>query len=231
MIIEIQYDREDDFMERVIWETSKTIVDNLNVGEPYGNIDKVISINILYFNLGRGKGYIYRGKTIIEDLSDQYNEKIKKNVSINDLKLTRDVFPEYYFIMIDRFHNIINGDLDEWIYLFKNSEIDEKFKAKHIDKVQEKLSILKMSPKEKQKYDIHIKEKKIAKSVIKSAIAEGEAKGKAKGRSEGKAETIIEIAKSLIAQNIDIEIIEKTTKLNINEIQSLITEQLKKIIL
>lgn len=64
--------------------------------------------------------------------------------------------------------------------------------------------------------------------MIKSAIAEGEAKGKAKGRAEGKAETIIEIAKSLIAQNIDIEIIEKTTKLNINEIQSLITEQLKK---
>ncbi|ONI45963.1 hypothetical protein AN641_02670 [Candidatus Epulonipiscioides gigas] len=227
MIIEIQYDREDDFIERVVWETSKTIADSIGATEPYGNIVKVISINILYFNLGRGKGYVYKGRTIIEDLSQQY-----KIASINDLKLARDVFPEYYFIMVDRFHNKINCDLDEWIYMFKNSTIGENFKAKYIDKAQSKLSILKMTAKEKRQYEAHEKERKIATSVLKSAIAEGEAKGIAKGKEQGKTEGIIEgktsaikeVAQKLIAQNMDIELIKNITQLTEEEIQNLMKE-------
>ena len=35
----------------------------ISVGEPYQNIKKVYSINIVYFDLGQGDDYVYHGKT------------------------------------------------------------------------------------------------------------------------------------------------------------------------
>ena len=54
LIIEIQNQQEADYLERLIYGTSKIIVENLNLGEPYDQIKKIISISILYFNLGMG---------------------------------------------------------------------------------------------------------------------------------------------------------------------------------
>ncbi|OON98878.1 MAG: hypothetical protein ATN35_03035 [Epulopiscium sp. Nele67-Bin004] len=180
MVIEIQYNREDDYLERILWETSKIIADSLDSSDPYGNITKVISISILYFNLGRGNGYVYKGKVAFEDIGDKKNPQ--------PLKLKRDVFPEYYLINVERFKDIIETPLDEWMYIFKNSKVPTTNKAKHMDKVQEKLDILQMTAKEKKAYEYHLKETRIAKSVLKSAVAEGEKRGEARGKAEGLVE-------------------------------------------
>ncbi len=42
---------------------SKSISENLNLGQKYLEIKKVISVNIVYFDLGQGQDYIYKGKT------------------------------------------------------------------------------------------------------------------------------------------------------------------------
>ncbi len=42
---------------------SKSISENLKLGQQYSQIIKVISINIVYFDLGQGEDYIYKGKT------------------------------------------------------------------------------------------------------------------------------------------------------------------------
>jgi predicted transposase/invertase (TIGR01784 family) len=63
VIIEIQNQNEYDYFHRMSYGTSKAITEYISIGEPYKNIKKVYSINIVYFDLGQGNDYVYHGKT------------------------------------------------------------------------------------------------------------------------------------------------------------------------
>lgn len=54
IIIEIQYDREYDYLQRIFYGVSKTAIEYLVQGNAYAKVTKVISVNILYFDLGKG---------------------------------------------------------------------------------------------------------------------------------------------------------------------------------
>jgi len=45
IIVEIQYSRELDYLQRILFATSKTINEYLQEGDAYANVSKVISIN------------------------------------------------------------------------------------------------------------------------------------------------------------------------------------------
>ena len=68
IIIEIQNTYEIDYFHRMAYGVSKSISENLKLGQKYLEIKKVISINIVYFDLGHGQDYIYRGKTDFKGL-------------------------------------------------------------------------------------------------------------------------------------------------------------------
>ena len=63
----------------------------------------------------------------------------------------RTFYPEYYLIEVERFQNIINNGIDEWVYFFKNSEIKDDFHSKNIQQAREKLDVLKMSEEERRR--------------------------------------------------------------------------------
>ncbi len=63
VIIEIQNKDELDYFYRMLYSTSKLITEHIYSGEAYSKVRKIISINIIYFELGQGKDYIYHGKT------------------------------------------------------------------------------------------------------------------------------------------------------------------------
>ncbi|MCI5142474.1 MAG: Rpn family recombination-promoting nuclease/putative transposase, partial [Candidatus Electrothrix sp. ATG1] len=71
LIIEVQYEREFDYLQRILFGTSKVITEHLEEGSPYSEITKVISVNILYFDLGQGNDYIYHGTTSFQGLHEQ----------------------------------------------------------------------------------------------------------------------------------------------------------------
>ena len=54
IIIEIQSSYEIDYFHRMAYGVSKSISENLKLGQQYSEIKKVISINIVYFDLGQG---------------------------------------------------------------------------------------------------------------------------------------------------------------------------------
>ncbi|ONI44349.1 hypothetical protein AN642_02295 [Epulopiscium sp. SCG-B10WGA-EpuloA2] len=223
MIIEIQYAKEQDYLERIIGETSKIIVDNLDQGKPYKDIVKVISISILHFNIGEGDDYIFKGTV-------SFNGLQKKDAV---LKYKVDKFPEYYLIRTKKFDDIVKTPIDEWIYMFKNDEFRENATAKNIDKAKEKLALLKMSKEERKKYELFIKEQTINKSILETAITEGieiglkegEKKGIAigekKGVERGKKEAQLNIAKNLLKNNLDIKNISTITGLSLEEIKNI----------
>ncbi len=59
--------------------TSKTLTEHISVGEPYKNIKKIYSINIVYFDLGQGEDYIYHGKTDFIGYTKKINLNYRKN--------------------------------------------------------------------------------------------------------------------------------------------------------
>jgi len=51
------------FLRRILYSTSKTIIEHVKIGQDYDNVKKVFSISILFFNLDIGKDYLYYGKS------------------------------------------------------------------------------------------------------------------------------------------------------------------------
>ena len=214
IIVEIQNSYEIDFFHRMNFGVSKSISENLQLGQKYSEIKKVISINIVYFDLGQGQDYIYKGKTDFVGLHQNdllglsYKQKItfqKDNVS--------DIFPEYYLLKVNQFNDNAKDTLDEWIYFLKNSEIKDTFKAKGLKEAGEVLDIMRLDKNDKYGYNRYLDSLSLKASEIFSLQTEAEFKV----REEEK----IEIAKNGIIEDFDNSTISKMTKLSIEFIEEL----------
>jgi len=111
--IEIQNTRETDYLESLLYATSKIIVEHQDLGENFKDISKVISISILYFNLGTGDDYIYYGTNEFKGLNTGHQLIVKKRIEISAMLepkykfVEKKIFPEYYLITVERYKNIV----------------------------------------------------------------------------------------------------------------------------
>ena len=63
IIVEVQLTRQLYYLQRMLYGVSKAITEHIQIGQKYDKVKKVYSINILYFDLGKGSDYLYHGKT------------------------------------------------------------------------------------------------------------------------------------------------------------------------
>ena len=228
IIIEIQYDREYDYLQRIFYGVSKAAIEHMEDNKSYANITKVISINILYFDLGSGTDYIYKGTTRFIGLHNhdllELNAKQKQLFQKDSIEA---LYPEYYLIKINRFNDIAKDTLDEWIYFLKNEEIKENFTAKGLKEAEEKLSIMKLPEEEKKAYEHYKDELHYQASIFESSFGdgyhEGEVvgmeKGMEKGIEKGIEQTTKNIALNLIRKGTPIELVAEVTGLSEAEIK------------
>ena len=209
IIIEVQSTRESDYLERLLFGTSKTIVDNLKLGERYKKIHKIISISILYFNLGIGDDYLYKGITEFRGLNTNNSLIVKEKIETTDkygqIHITfkkKDIFPEYDLIRVEKYQNIVKKAVDEWVYLFKNNTVKEEFTSKNIDKAAQKLAKINMSETGKKAYERYLDSLARENDQIETA------------KQEGKEKPQIDIVIKSFQNNISVEIIQKITGLN-----------------
>jgi predicted transposase/invertase (TIGR01784 family) len=114
ILIELQYYAELDFLHRMLFGVSKLITDYLKEGEPYGNVKKVYSINIVYFDLGHGDDYVYYGKTDFTGIHQQDTLQLSAAQKTKWQKESpNQVYPEYYIIKVNNFDNVAKDSLDE----------------------------------------------------------------------------------------------------------------------
>jgi transcription antitermination factor NusG len=223
IFIEIQNTRESDYLERILYGSSKIIVENQKLGERFHNVSKVISISILYFNLGTGDDYLYYGTTEFTGINTGNPLVVKKRVEILEgiepkyKFVEKKIFPEYYLITVERYKNIIQRKIDEWVYMIKNNEVKTGSTSKNIDKAQAKLNEMNMSEEERRLYEKYLINMAREKDMLETAEEEGIKKGEKKGRIEGK----IEIALVMIAEGESNEKIKKYTGLTDEEIEKL----------
>jgi hypothetical protein len=158
----------------------------MHVGDSYEQVRKVYSINIVYFDLGKGKDYIYRGSTRFIGLHT--NEELCLNADQQELynkEFVGDLHPEYYILKLKNFDEVAEDNtLDEWVYYLKNNKIRDDFTARGLEQAREVLAYDNMSDAEKRDYEASIKSRRIKDSEIKTALHKGEAKGRAEGEQE-----------------------------------------------
>jgi predicted transposase/invertase (TIGR01784 family) len=215
VIIEIQNENEYDYFHRMAYGTSKVITEYISVGEPYKNIKKVYSINIVYFDLGQGEDYIYHGKTDFIGLhtSDKLKLSSKQTELLSGKIDPFQIFPEYYVIKVNNFNDAAKDSLDQWIYYFKNNEIKDSFNAKGIDKAKELWRVDSLPEGERKKYLKHIEDLHYSASMAWTLKVDAEDKLK--------MENTLDIAKELKKNGASIELIMKSTKLSKEEIEKL----------
>ncbi len=210
IILEIQNNREHDYLLRILFGTSKLLIENMDEGMKYSEIKKVISVNIVYFDLGQGEDYIYHGTTSFIGLNKKDILKLSQEQQLlYKTEVISKLYPEYYVIKVNQFDDIAKNTLDEWVYFLKKEEIKDEFKAKGLKLAKEELNILKLSETERKDYEHFIEQVRYEESLIVSNYNVGGLK---------KAH---EIAENLLKSGVAIDIIIKSTGLSKEEIEKL----------
>ncbi len=221
IFIEIQNTRESDYLERILFGASKIIVEHQKLGEDFKNISKVISISILYFNLGLGDDYLYYGMTEFRGLNTGTPLIVKKRIeTTQDFEpkysfVEKKIFPEFYLITVERYKNIIKKRIDEWVYIFKNNEVKEGSTSKNIDKAEQKLAELNMTPEERKAYERYVESVVRERDMISTA--------KEEGKEEKEKEAVI----GLHENGVSVELIAKSLKISPERVQQIIDSYLE----
>ena len=189
VIIELQYDSENDYFQRMLYGVSKAVTEHIHEGDPYSAVRKVYSINIVYFDLGKGDDYVYHGITNFKGLHTRTELQLTATQQkLYGKTVVGELHPEYYIIKVNKFNDVAENTLDQWIYYLKNNKIRDDFTAQGIDKARQILALDKLTDTEKKQYWRNVEERRIRDSEIKTALLEGETKGEARGLARGEAE-------------------------------------------
>jgi len=227
LLIEVQYERELDYLQRILYATSRTLVEHIHEGVPYSEMVKVISINILYFELGHGDDYVYVGQTHFRGLhqSDELTLTPQQRQLFPGKEHGWQLFPEYFLIRVNQFDDIARDRLDEWIYFLKNEEIKEEFSARGLKEAKQKLDVMKLPDAERHAYQRYLDDLHYQASMVESSYGIGKIEGRKEGREEGKTEGQEQnrrrMAKALKDEGVAMAIIVRTSGLSEDEINSL----------
>jgi len=215
IIIEVQYEREFDYLQRILYGTSRVVTEHIDESDPYSEVVKVISVNILYFDLGYGADYIYRGTTRFTGIHQ--NDELELNESQKNLYGKEDIyelFPEYYLIRINNFDDIAKTTLDEWVYFLKNEEVREEFSARGLQKAREQLDIMKLPEEERAAYSRYVDDLHYQASIVESSYGIG--------HLEGRKEGLMEVALRLVAKGMTIEEAADLTGVDPHELENIV---------
>lgn len=230
-IIEVQNDYEVDYFHRMLFGTSKVVTEYIDQGEDYGTIKKVYSVNIVYFSLGQGKGYFYRGTTVFRNMKNKREvlKLSKRQKEVFKQKNVWDIFPEYYLLRVNKFDEEVKEPLQEWVSFLKTGDIPAAYTAQGLDKAREVMRVSELDDEERKAYERYIDSIRISKSVAKSyddlgyvrGKEEGRAEGRVVGRAEGIHQANLTTARQMKTDGMPIDIIAKYTQLTPEEISKL----------
>ncbi|MEI3393501.1 MAG: Rpn family recombination-promoting nuclease/putative transposase [Clostridia bacterium] len=208
--IEMQLIDKNNIIERMLYYWSKMYTRQIKAGDDYNKLEKTIVILIADFNI---KG--------LEEVEYHSTWKIIETNSAKKLILT-DKF-ELDIIELSKIKGRENekDQLLDWLIFLENPESERVTRKmeenENLKEAVEKLD--RISNDEKMQRIIELREKAIRDehAIYAKGVDDGIEEGKAKGAREKQ----IEIAKSMLKENMDIEMIIKITGLTKQEIEKL----------
>jgi predicted transposase/invertase (TIGR01784 family) len=199
--IEMQVQNYYNTVERSLFYGTGEYHHNLDSGEDYINIPRSISIWITDYNVFEDGPFHERAR-----LRRDYENKVLTN------KL------EIHYIQLPKFRakcKRISSKLEEWLTFIENENLEaiKMSNNKYIKKAEEEFEYL--TGDEETKRLAYLREKAIRDE--RAAMAYAKKEGKKEGKQEGKKE----IAKKMLAEKMDINLIIKITGLTKEEIENL----------
>ena len=210
--IEMQCKKTKDIINRTVYYASKLFTKDLKENDDYNN-SKVISIWIFGENVTDRADPINEAYMALQKTNNEDYEILTDHLRIIYLELNK------YKITKDN----IDDKLTKWVDFLTNPIDLEKstFEDEDIEKARKKLEFISSDDKERASLEA-IKEGLFDQySSFNIGKKEGIEEGLKEGLKEGKKEKSIEIAKNMLKDNVDINIISKYSGLSIEEINEL----------
>ena len=226
ILIEIQLTREWYYLQRVLYGVSKTITEHISLGSKYEEVKKIYSINILYFDLGKGSDYLYHGTTTFIGVhtKDELIVRKRDKDAIRTCSPT-EIFPEYFLIRVNEFNEVAKTPIEEWMDFLKNNHIKDNTETPGLREAKEQLRVLQMNDAERKAYDNYLDTIRTQDSVLDTyrteGLLEGRMIGREEGREEGRTSALLSIAQEMKKAGLDIEHIQRFTGLTEEEINRL----------
>ncbi|MBR4491270.1 MAG: hypothetical protein IKO98_01275, partial [Bacteroidales bacterium] len=155
-------------------------------GERYAKVKKVYSINIVYFDLGKGSDYLYHGQTKFRGVNTgdrlEITEKERNGIR---LLSPENVFPEYYILRLKSFNKEPENPMEEWMEYLKSGRIRPDTTTPGLQEAKRRLDFLKMSPQEQRIYEKYLDDRVYEEDVLTTRERKGERKGEIKGEKRG----------------------------------------------
>ena len=188
-LIEVQNNTEYAYFQRMLFGTSKLVTEYIKKGQGYENVRKVYSVNIVYFQLGKGTDIVYHGKTEFRGI---HNGDILKLSPFQRQKFNVDtvseLYPEYYILKVNDFNRVAKNSLEEWVYYLNTGDVPQGAKAPGMEEVKEQLTIDRMTKMERNAYYKHLDNIVILRDNIFTEREEGRWEGRLQGMEEGRKE-------------------------------------------
>ena len=217
--IEMQIANEKNMIERTLYYWAGLYYTGLKRGQDYKLNNKVITINILMYNIFKKEKY----HTIATIKEDENNEKIIDKLEIHFIEL-----PKFL-----KSREIGNKKLRQWLEFICNKRKGEIEMAvrenEKIAKASQEWEYLKGDEavkrmaflKEKWERDWNSSMHSAEEAGIEKGMKKGVKKGKEEGRKEGEEAKAKEIILKMLEKEIDEEIISKVTNFRLEEIKKI----------
>lgn len=228
--IEIQISNEGDYDKRALFYWAELYTQQLQGSDSYSKLNKTIGIHILNFISIRGvEKYHNVFHALEKDSKIRHFDDFELH-TIELSKFTKDTSKKYmdkaeeFELLLPK----ITTALDKWVAfltkhdLLKINKLPEKLQDTKIAKALAVLEQMNFNEEEREAYRGHLKWLRIEASTLKKASEESMEKGIEKGRIEGvekgRIESKIEIAKNMLSQGCEIDLIAKVVGLSEDEL-------------
>ena len=212
VIIEFQLCGNMNFVDRIFYYISKNVVNELKEGEDYPKIQKIISINLLDFNLDfKDAGKPHRCFKLIDTKN--------QNISLDYIQM--------HIIEVQRFINILENSTVEELKRNKLLTWMKFFTSKDLRLIENELKEANpIMTKAIEEYKRFTSDDKLMRAyAARDAFLVGQkmmlSRERKEGKLEGEKNKAISIAKNLKKSGLDIKFISENTGLSIEEIEKL----------
>ncbi len=209
--IEMQTADERNIQERSTAYSARMVSEQLQSGEEYTRLNKVIFIGILDFEYYKRNSYYHVARPRFDEIEEEYfvDMGYKKQEEL------ASKYVEMHYIELPKYFKKNPGmktKLDEWLWLF--SEDEEKMemvkrKNKKVKKAMNTLERISLDPKEREMYE-SIQTEEFLQRISENNI-----------REEGERKKETEIVKEMLKDGVNVERIKKYTKLTKEEIEEI----------
>ena len=236
-LVEMQLNWDTDFMQRVVFNTSKAYVKQLDKGKPFHLLQPVYSLNFVQGDLHKGLSewyhpyqlvHIYHSDRVFDGLKIVFAEMNKYEKLAEKGCSKRDLWMRYFTEMTEKTRKpapelLADPDIAKAIELLEiinYNDIEQEIYDRYWDAVSVEATWKCIGERDGEKKGIEIGLRQGRKEGIEAGRIEGHRKGLEEGESNAKHQLV----RNMLAEGFEPAIIAKITDLTIEEIQNIMQD-------